>query len=83
MMTQKEKILTAALFRCARALVRELERNLDGPKGSSAAHAVAAMNASLLAAKADTDHLLAELAAGNRLYLASGGKDLFELEGRK
>ena len=77
-MTHTEKILTAALYRCAHALACAIESRPDEVKAA----AIAAMNVSLAAGRNETDHWLRLMEEGARTYQSRGGKTLFEL-GRK
>lgn len=88
-MTYKEKVLTAALFMCARELSRRIgetaptwsiltpearERTVDYA-------AIYCMNLTITWARDDLSGILEELEAANRVYEDKGGKDISEFGG--
>lgn len=88
-MTYKEKVLTAALFMCARRLTENIgetspDYRILSPDAKE--HAVAyatiyCMNLTATRAREDLSQVLEELEAANRVYEAEGGKDISEFGG--
>jgi len=88
-MTYKEKVLTAALFMCARELSQRIGEtaptwSILTPEARERAVAYATiycMNLTATRAREDLSQVLEELEAANRVYEAAGGKDLSEFGG--
>ena len=88
-MTRREKILTAALFRCACTLAHYMAMH-SPPDGalslrerydSETAVAIAAMNLSLDDARRETKVWLRRMERGYEAYRRLGGPDLSNFEG--
>lgn len=80
-MTYKEKVLTAALFRCAKVLIREIRGTGEVMSAADYNWVIITMNTCLTDARAHLDDRLSELELANRYYKAQGGKDLSEFGG--
>ena len=88
-MTYKEKVLTAALFMCARRLTEKIGETAPtwcvmSPEAKE--HAVAyatiyCMNLTATWAMEDLSRVLEELEEANRVYEDEGGKDISEFGG--
>lgn len=88
-MTKSEKILTAALFMCARELSRRIGETAptwsiltpEARKRTVDYATIYCMNRTITWARDDLSQVLEELEAANRVYEAEGGKDLSEFGG--
>lgn len=88
-MTYKEKVLTAALFMCARELSRRIGETAptwsiltpEARKRTVDYAAIYCMNRTITWARDDLSGILEELELANRVYDDKGGKDISEFGG--
>lgn len=88
-MTYKEKVLTAALFMCARGLTKNIGETAptwrimspDAKEDAVAYATIYCMNLAATRAMEDLSQVLEELEAANRVYEGEGGKDISEFGG--
>ena len=80
-MTYKEKVLTAALCRCAKVLIREIRGTGEVMSAADYNRVIIAMNTCLTDARAHLGDRLSELELANRCYEDKGGRDISEFGG--
>lgn len=88
-MTYKEKVLTAALFMCARRLTENIAETAptwrimspDAKEHTVAYATIYCMNLTATRAREDLSQVLEELEEANRVYEDKGGKDISEFGG--